>query len=326
MERRLREARPDATLDGFVVQPMVRRPGAHELIVGAATDPVFGPVLLFGQGGTAVELIADRAVSLPPLNLKLARELIGRTRVARLLQGHRGRPGADRDAIAATLVALSELVIDLCEVVEIDVNPLLADSGGVLALDARVRIARAGRSAELAIRPYPGELEETLELPAGSRVVVRPIRPEDEPAHRRFLERLDPNDVYFRFFSMVREMPHSQLARLTQIDYEREMAFIAHAPGEEGETLGVVRAIADPDNRKAEFAIIVRSDHKGMGLGHALLEKMIRYCRERGMKEVLGQVLPENRAMCALAKELGFRERYDKEAGVVEVRLDLQRG
>ena len=326
MQRRLRESRPDATLDGFAVQPMARRPGAHELIVGAATDSVFGPVLLFGQGGTAVEVIADRAVSLPPLNPKLARELIARTRVSRLLEGHRGRPGADRDAICATLVALSQLVVDLREVIEIDVNPLLADERGVLALDARVRIVPSGRTAELAIRPYPSELEEALELPSGSCIVVRPIRPEDEPAHRRFFEGLARDDVYFRFFSMMREMPRSQLARFTQIDYEREMAFIAYAPGEEGETLGVVRAIADPDNREAQFAIIVRSDRKGIGLGRALLEKMIRYCRERGTGQLVGQVLAGNAPMRALAQETGFRERYDPDEEVVEVRLDLQRG
>jgi acetyltransferase len=323
MQRRLHESRPDATLDGFVVQAMARRPGAHELIVGAATDPVFGPVLLFGQGGTAVEVVKDRAVSLPPLNLKLARELIARTRVSRLLEAHRGRPGADRDAICLTLVALSQLLVDLPEVVEIDVNPLLADARGVLALDARVRIAKAGRGIELAIRPYPSELEETLELPSGKTVVVRPIRPEDEPAHRRMFERLDRDDVYFRFFSMVREIPRSQLARFTQIDYEREMAFIAHAPGAD-ETLGVVRAIADPDNREAEFAIVVRSDLKGLGLGRALLEKMIRYCRQRGTGQLVGQVLPGNRPMRLLAQETGFQERYDPDAEVVEVRLDLQ--
>jgi acetyltransferase len=324
MGERLRASRPDAALAGFVVQPMARRPGAHELIIGAATDSVFGPVLLFGQGGTAVEVIGDRAVSLPPLNLKLAGELIGRTRVARLLEGHRGLPGADRGAICVALVALSQLVVDLGEVVEIDVNPLLADEHGVLALDARVRVAAAGRRAEPAIRPYPSELEETVELPSGGRVVLRPIRPEDEPAHRRFFERLDPDDVYFRFFSMMREMPRSQLARLTQIDYEREMAFLAHAPGAEDETLGVVRAIADPDNREAQFAIVVRSDWKGLGLGRVLLDKLIRYCRSRGTGELVGQVLAGNRPMRRLAQDTGFRERLDPDEGVVEVRLALR--
>jgi len=325
MKQRLRESRPDAVLDGFVVQPMARRPGAHELILGAATDPLFGPVLLFGQGGTAVEVIADRAVSLPPLNLKLARELVARTRISRLLEGHRGRPGADRDAICMTLVALSQLIVDLPRVVELDVNPLLADARGVLALDARVRVAQAGRAAKLAIRPYPSELEETIELASGKSVVVRPIRPEDEPAHRRFFERLEGDDVYFRFFSMIRAMHHSQLARFTQIDYEREMAFIAYAPGAMDETLGVVRAIADPDNREAQFAIVVRSDLKGGGLGRALLEKMIRYCRSRGTGELVGQVLVDNHPMRSLARDTGFRERYDADAGAVEVRLALQR-
>lgn len=325
IEERLRASRPDAELAGFAVQPMARRPGAHELIVGAATDALFGPVLLFGQGGTAVELIGDRAVSLAPLNMRLARELIGRTRVARLLEGHRGRPAADQGAICLALVALSQLLVDLAEVVEVDVNPLLADERGVLALDARVRIAPGGRARELAIRPYPSELEETLVLPSGATVVVRPIRPEDEPAHSRFFERLEAEDVYFRFFSMIRQMHHTQLARFTQIDYEREMAFIAYAPGAEGETLGVVRAIADPDNREAQFAIIVRSDLKGGGLGRALLEKMIRYCRERGTERLVGQVLAANEAMRALARETGFRDRYDPDAGVIEVRLDLQR-
>jgi acetyltransferase len=325
MAQRLSESRPDATLAGFAVQPMARRPGAHELIAGAASDPVFGPVLLFGQGGTAVEVIGDRALGLPPLNLKLAGELIGRTRVARLLEGYRGRPGANQGAICFALVALAQLVVDLREVVEIDVNPLLADERGVLALDARVRIRAAGRGAPPAIRPYPSELEETLALPSGRRVVLRPIRPEDEPAHRRFFERLDPDDVYFRFFSMMREMPHSQLARFTQIDYEREMAFIAYVPGAEDETLGVVRAIADPDNREAQFAIVVRSDWKGLGLGRALLDKLIRYCRGRGTGELVGQVLAGNRPMRTLAQDAGFRERYDPDEQVVEVRLELQR-
>src|SRR5690606_30733028 len=262
---------------------------AVELIAGIASDPIFGPVVLFGQGGTAVEVIADRAVALPPLNATLARELMSRTRVARLLAGWRDHPPADLDAIALALVQVANVAVELAEVVELDVNPLLAAARGVGALDARIRVRRAeGDAAErLAIRPYPRELEETLTLLDGTRVRVRPIRPEDEPAHHAFHRRLQPEDVRFRFFNLVREVPHSQMARFTQIDYDREMAFIAQpvtdgaGPGAPaaGETLGVVRAIADPDGERAEFAIIVRSDQKGRGLGHALLDKMIRYCR-----------------------------------------------
>jgi acetyltransferase len=206
----------------------------------------------------------------------------------------------------------------------------------VIALDARIRVARraAGAPAEpgahLAIRPYPRELEEAIVLRGGRRVFVRPIRPEDEPAHYAFLAKLEPEDIRFRFFNLVRRMPHSQMARFTQIDYDREMGLIA-LPLDEArgastpETLGVVRTVTDPDNERAEFAIVVRSDQKGQGLGWALLDKMIRYSRTRGTRELVGQVLPDNRAMLDLAHELGFESRYLAAEGVVEVRLALAR-
>ena len=323
MVRRLRSERPDARLEGFVVQRMERRRGALELIAGATTDPIFGPVLLFGQGGTAVEVLADRALALPPLNVNLARDLVRRTRVARLLDGYRDRPPIDHAALSETLVRICQLVVDLSEIREIDVNPLLADERGVVALDARIRIGPPGERVPLAIRPYPAELEEKLTLPGREVVTARPIRPEDEPAHRAFFERLDRDDVYFRFFNMVREMPHSQLARYTQIDYDREMAFIAYRSGTPDETLGVVRAVTDPDNERAEFAVIVRSDFKGKGLGKALLLKLIHYCRARGTRRLAGQVLDNNRAMLGLAHDLGF-EVAGESGGVVDVGLALQ--
>jgi acetyltransferase len=325
MEERVRAHRPDARLEGFTVQRMARRPGAFELIAGVACDALFGPIVLFGQGGTAVEVIGDKAVGLPPLNATLARALVARTRVARLLAGWRDQPPADLDAVALALVQVAQIAVDLPEVQEIDVNPLLADARGVLALDARIRVAPASGSAadRLAIRPYPRELEETIALPGGA-VFVRPIRPEDEPAHHAFHARLQPEDVRFRYFNLVREIPHSQMARFTQIDYDREMAFVALAAGGAGETLGDVRTVTDPDNERAEFAIVVRSDQKGRGLGHALLEKMIRYCRARGTREIVGQVLPDNRPMLELAHALGFTSRFLPEDGAVEVRLALQ--
>jgi acetyltransferase len=327
MAARLSRLRPQARLTGFSVQAMARRGGARELIAGAATDPTFGPVILFGHGGTAVEVIADRAVGLPPLDMNLAHELVSRTRVSRLLEGYRDRRPADREAVCLTLIKVSQLIVDLPQVTELDVNPLLADEGGVLALDARVRVAAAGGISErLAIRPYPKELEESILLRTGQRVFLRPIRPEDEPAHHAFHSRLEPEDIRFRFFGMVRSLPHSQMARLTQIDYDREMAFIA-TPADGGartETLGVVRTASDPDNHCAEFSIIVRSDLKGHGLGHALLEKMIRYCRERGTGEMIGQVLLDNTAMLDLARSLGFTIRPLPEDGVLETRLKLQ--
>jgi acetyltransferase len=328
IRRRVAALRPEATIDGFTVQQMARRPGAHELIVGMTTDPIFGPVLLFGQGGTAVELIADKAVALPPLNIHLTRELMGRTRVFRLLQGYRDHPPADLSAVEMSLIKVSQLIIDLPEIVDLDINPLLADWQGVLALDARLRVQRTdakGRT-RLAIRPYPKELEETVFLNTGRKVLLRPIRPEDEPAHLAFLDRLAPQDLYFRFFSAVNKFDHARLARFTQIDYDREMAFIATAPGEHGapETLGVVRTVCDADNISAEFAVVVRTDLKGQGLGRLLLDKIIQYCRARGTLCIVGEVLRENTVMLELAKRAGFREEFRAGTGTVSLRLELQ--
>ena len=318
---------PQAKLRGFTVQRMAQRPGAHELIVGATTDPIFGPIILFGQGGTAVEVIGDRAVALPPLNMSLAKELISRTRVQRLLHGYRHHPPADMKAVSLTCMRVSQMIIDIPEIQEIDINPLYADETGVLALDARVRVAPAKGVGlqRLAIRPYPKELEESFTLESGRQVLLRPIRPEDEPEHHTFISKLTPEDIRFRFFGMVKELPHSQMARFTQIDYDREMAFIASAPGTDGgrETLGVVRTATDPDNERTEFAIVVRSDLKGQRLGWKLLDKMIAYCRARGTQEMVGEVLSDNRAMLALAKRMGFECRAILGEGVVETTLTL---
>jgi acetyltransferase len=322
MRRRLQDLVPGATLLGFSVQAMERRPKAYECIAGASVDPIFGPVLLFGQGGVAVEVVADRAVALPPLNLALASDLVSRTRIARLLDGYRNRPRVDYGALYLVLIQLSQLVTDLPEVVELDINPLLVDEQGVIALDARMRVAPSATAgaARLAIRPYPQELEAQVELSSGVRAMLRPIRPEDGPAHDELFRRLDPEDVRFRFFNRVKQLPRSQLARFTQIDYDREMAFVAMR---DGEMLGVARAISDPDGMRAEFAILVRSDLKGHGLGYALLEKLVGYCRERRIGEVIGQVLPDNKRMLELAESLGFRRRMLLRDGVVEVRLSL---
>ena len=328
MLKRLGSQQPGARVLGFTVQKMARWPGAHELIIGVATDPIFGPVCLFGQGGTAVEVIGDKAVALPPLNLKLARELMARTRVFKLLQGYRDRKPANLAAIELTLIKVSQLIIDVLEITDLDINPLLADHRGVIALDARIRVARTDRkgASRLAIRPYPKELEEPIVLDSGRKVLLRPIRPEDEPAHLAFHNHLEPEDLYFRFFIAVSKFDHARLARFTQIDYDREMAFIATAPGEQGipETLGVVRAVWDADNIEAEFAVVVRSDLKGHGLGQRLLEKLIRYCRERGTKRIVGQTLPQNTLMLHLAKKAGFRKEFLAKEGTVALSLELQ--
>jgi acetyltransferase len=309
MLQRCRQLVPQALLSGFTVQKMVRRGGAHELIAGIASDATFGPVILFGQGGTGVEVIADRALALPPLNAKLARDLIGQTRVSRLLAGYRERPPADLEAIERTLVALAQLAADVPELAELDINPLLADQDGVLALDARIRVAPAAVAGpeRLAIRPYPAELEEEANW-TGHTLLLRPIRPEDFAQHRRFLGRVLPEDMRERFFAGLRELPDRDLAHLTQIDYEREMAFIAVAE-EAGthETLGVARACTDPDNVEAELAVLVRSDLKGQGLGKVLVDKLIRYCRARGTARINCLVSRQNVRMLRLAKACGLK-------------------
>jgi acetyltransferase len=309
MLRRVGRQRPDALLVGFSVQAMVRRPRALELIVGSMLDPLFGPVILFGAGGTSVEVVADRAVALPPLNMPLARALVERTRVARLLAGWRDVPPADIDAVCTVLTTVSRLLAEEPRIVELDINPLLADAEGVIALDARIRVSAAapGGAERFAIRPYPSQLVETLDW-WGRRLTLRPIRPDDGARHLAFLGALDPADVRLRIFYSKRHIERSELARLTQIDYEREMAFIATAPDAAGteETLGVVRAVADPDNTEAEFGIVVRSDLKGGGLGALLMHKLIAHFRQRGTQRLVATVLNGNPRMLDLARELGF--------------------
>jgi acetyltransferase len=309
MLQRVTAERPEAHIAGFTVQPMAQRPFAQELIVGASIDPLFGPVLLFGQGGTAVEVLADRAIGLPPLNRALARALIERTRVARLLGRYRDHPPAKIDAIGDVLVALSQMLVDLPELSELDINPLWADQGGVLALDARVRLdaAAPAGAAHFAITPYPAELIERIAWDGGG-IEIRPIRPEDEPQHRVFLARLTAEDMRTRFFGWRNEFPASEIARMTQIDYAREMAFIAVRAGVGGEreTIGVARAACDPDNVEAELGIVVRSDLKTRGLGRLMLRKIIDYLAARGTERLVAIVLKENLAMRGLAAAEGF--------------------
>ena len=323
MVARVAEWRPDAHVTGFAVQRVQHRRHARELFVGAAVDPLFGPVVLFGEGRDT-ELLRDFSVGLPPLNLPLARELVSRTRVAALLEAGPNRPAADLDAICLTLVKLSQLVVDLPEIVEVDVNPLLADEVGVVAIGGYMAVARPTGSGRdrLAVKPYPEGFEETILLAEGTAVTLRPIRPEDEPAHSEFISRLSPEDSHFRFFHYVRSMPHTQLARLTQIDYDREMAFVATRAGPEGrpETLGVVRTVADPDNETAELSIVVRSDLKRRGLGAHLLRKALDYCRSRGTKELAGDVLAGNESMLQLAKRFpGFSFADSDQEGIVRI-------
>jgi acetyltransferase len=306
VEMRIRVARlsPQAHVFGFTVQAMARRPGAHELIVGIASDEVFGPVILFGEGGVAVELRHDRAVALPPLNAALARDLVARTQVGPLLAGYRGRAAANEKALVDALLKVSQMACDLPAIAELDINPLLADADGVLALDARVRLRRPqpGEPSRLALRPYPRELEATALL-GEETLLLRPIRPDDGARLAEFYREASPADLRLRFFMARRDVPRSELARYCQIDYEREMTFVALA----GDRMaGEVRAVCDPDNRRAEFAIQVAGPWQNRGLGRLLLERMVRYLRARGTGEVVGVCLQENSGMVSLARHAGF--------------------
>lgn len=328
MTERIHKALPDARLDGFAVEPMVRWPDGHELIVGAVVDPQFGPVVLFGHGGVAVEVVNDRAVALPPLNMKLARDLMRATRIYRVLKGYRGIPGVDLEAVALVLIKVAQLVCDFAEIMELDINPMLAGPEGVMALDARLRIAPATvtPASRLAIRPYPSELEQEVRLGDGRTLLLRPILPEDEPPLRETFAKLHPETVRLRFFHTIKEMNHLMAARLTQIDYDREMALVLTGDGNPGEAeiYGVVRISADPDNERAEYAVLVRDDMAGFGLGALLMRRIIDYARERGIKEVFGDVLRENKAMLGLCRKLGFTVGFAGEPGVVRVTLPLK--
>jgi acetyltransferase len=331
---RARAARPDARITGVTIHPMVLRPKARELIAGIADDPTFGPVIVFGHGGTAVEVIGDKALALPPLDLELARALIGRTRVARVLKAYRDVPAADSHAVALLLVKLAQLAADLPELRELDLNPVLADQNGLIAVDARVLMAplepvRRGPAGHprFAIRPYPKEWERHATLRDGTPILVRPVRPEDEPLYGPFFAAVTQQDLRLRFFAPIKEFGHTFIARLTQIDYARAMAFIAIEESS-GKMLGVVRLHADANYDKGEYAVLVRSDLKGRGLGYLLMQLIIEYARAEGLKLIEGQVLAENTAMLAMCKELGFGiapDPRDPDTCVVTLALDPQR-
>jgi acetyltransferase len=310
---RARKIRPDARITGVTIHPMIVRRNARELIAGLANDATFGPVVVFGSGGTAVEVIDDKALALPPLDVRLAEDLIARTRVSRILKGYRDVPAADGAAIALTLVKLSHLAADLPEVRELDLNPLLADAAGVIALDARVAVAKVAPArrdgsghARFAIRPYPKEWERHTYLRDGTSILVRPVRPEDEPLYPPFLRKVTPEDQRLRFFAPVKDIDHSFIARFTQIDYARAMAFLAIDKAS-GDMLGVGRLHTMTHSDTAEYAVLVRSDMKGRGLGWLLMQTMIAYASREGIRALQGEVLAENATMVRMCAELGFQ-------------------
>jgi len=314
---------PDMAVQGFKLQRMRRGLNSLQLSMGITRDRVFGPLLFFGAGGNPASALADRQVGLPPMNANLARILIDSTHAGRVIDAYSADAARDRDALAGMLVRLSQLVVEVPAIVALEINPLIVNREGILALDAKTAL---GEPAGFSIIPYPAELEETVALPrSGRQILLRPIRGEDAPAHAAFVQRLSPEAIRFRFFQPRSSFTSLELAQATQIDYSREMAFIATAQDETGnpETLGVVRAWTDPDNVSAEFAIIVDDAMRGEGLGRMLLEKMIEYARRRGTLVLRGTVLPKNRPMLQLAKKLGFASHFSAEDDAMVVTLHL---
>jgi acetyltransferase len=328
LERFALEA-PEARIDGVTIHPMVRRPNARELVMGVTEDPTFGPVIVFGRGGKAVEVINDKALALPPLDLSLARALIDQTRVVRALRDYRDVAAADVDAIALLLVKISQLSADIPEIRELELNPVLADSDGVVVVDARVAAAPfkgrsiSGGNPRFAIAPYPKAQERRTVLKNGSGVQLRPVRPEDEEMYKVFFSHVSPEDIRLRFFAPVKEFSHAFIARLIQIDYARSFVSVAVEEAT-GLMLGVVRLMLDANHEHGEYAILLRSDLKGQGLGWKLMKFMIEFARQEGIHSVEGQVMNENGPMLSMCQALGFRLEDDpQEHGVKKVVLDL---
>ena len=315
--------RPDARIDGVSIQPMVVKPNGRELMVGVTNDPVFGPVITFGAGGTMVEVMGDRSVALPPLNSFLVKDLIQGTHIAKMLSAFRHMPPVNMDALESLLLRVSEMVCELPMLMEMDINPLIVDEHGALAADARVIVAfrtpSADRYAHMAIYPYPSHLVSNWQLSDGSNIVIRPIRPEDAELEQAFVRELSEESRYFRFMNSIQELSPAMLVRFTQIDYSREIALLAvkEAHGHKGDhkelEIGVARYATNPDGESCEFAIVIADDMHGKGLGSKLMTVLMDSARERGLKVMQGEVLSQNSHMLKLMKNLGFTIETSKE-------------
>ena len=317
---------PAANLQGLLVQGMAKLGSAEELRVSIAVDKVFGPVILLGQGGSDWNITQDAVAALPPLNMNLARYLIvialksGKVR----LQKH--KDALDITELSKFLVRISQMAVELPEIERLDIHPVLVSGSDLTIIDADVTFKQYKGDAQerLAIRPFPAEFVETVTLRDGQPILLRPILPEDEPIHAEFINSVSKEDLYNRFFSDVGEFNHEALANLTQIDYDREMAFVAVAFDENGPSIiGVARALITPDNSDAEFAILVRSDLKGKGLGKVLMQKIITYCQAKGTKQMSGMTMPTNRGMLSLARSLGFELDVQFADGTADMILPL---
>ena len=307
----VKRLRPTAHINGISIQPMVVKENGRELMVGVTNDPVFGPIITFGAGGTTVEIVADRSVALPPLNAYLVKDLIERTHVVKMLGPFRNMPAVNIDALESILLRVSEMVCELPMLMEMDINPLILDEHGALAADARivvgVRPPSADRYAHMAIYPYPTHLLSHWQLADGTDVVIRPIRPEDVWLVQDFVKNLSEESRYFRFMKSVQQLSESLLVRFTQIDYSREMALIATKTVDDKEIeLGVTRYAINPDGDSCEFSLVVADSMHGTGLAQKLMTALMDIARDKGLVRIEGEVLKNNANMLKLMKRLGF--------------------
>ncbi len=320
----VREFDPDATDLAVSLQPMIRNPDV-EILLGAKTDKIFGPVVLFGLGGIFAEVLEDRSLGLPPLNQTLARRLMEDTRVFRILKGYRSRPAANLELLEQMIVSLSHLLIDLPEIAELDMNPVIVKAGTPCAVDARVVVTPSGEASpnHLAIRPYPEQYESREVTKDGVDVFVRPIRSEDAPLLLELFDSMSMRSRYYRFMSPKKSLSREMLVRLTQVDYDRHIALVALREGEGGDKmLGVVRIISDPDRHRAEFSVAVADTWQGKGIGRKLLKRALDVAADYGIKRVQGEVLGENRQMLDLCRRLGFEITRAGDAGYYLVTIE----
>jgi acetyltransferase len=317
--------RPNATMNGISIEPMIVKPNGRELMIGVTSDPVFGPVITFGAGGTTVEIMGDRAVSLPPLNRFLVKDMIQRTHISKMLGAFRNMLPANIEALEDVLLRVSEMVCELPLLKEMDINPLILDENGALAADARVlveyRQPSPDRYAHMAIYPYPTHLVSHWQLADGTDITIRPIRPEDAVLVKKFVHDLSDESKYFRFMNSVQELTEEMLARLTQLDYSREMALIAVTEEEGAEVeLGVARYAINPDGDTCEFALVIADSVAGKGLGQKLMVSLMEAARSKGLSVIEGEVLNNNHRMLKLMSRIGFEQKTSEDdQGVMKV-------
>ncbi|MGD8275949.1 MAG: GNAT family N-acetyltransferase, partial [Thiohalocapsa sp.] len=316
LTERAAKLRPEARIDGVTVEHMVPTRAARELMVGVARDPVFGPVISFGAGGTEHELIQDCAMGLPPLNAFIIQTMIAHTRVDRLMGAYSNKPPMNRQALARILQRVSEMVCELPEIIGMEVNPLIGNDLEVIAVDARIcveyRPPQQSLYGHMAIHPYPQHLIEHVPLPDGTDLTIRPIRPEDAEMEQAFVRGLSEQTKYFRFMQAIKELSPEMLVRFTQIDYDREMALIG-VMAEDGQEVqvGVARYMTRPGGDSCEFAIVVADRVRSRGIGARLMSSLMQNARARGLRIMEGEVLAANTRMLALMKSLGFRIETD---------------